>query len=448
VPQLERFFEKMNSRIQGVSKRDTVSYLATGGPISYALGMKVWLKLLIGSLLGILVGYILPPDNQTILNGLSWLGELAIRIGRYGVVPILVFSLTIAVYELRQDGQFWGLAGKCFLVIIAGSAFVITAGILVTLSFPPARIPILIEEQIEAVSLNTADNVLNIFPSNMFSAALNDGVYLLPVCVFAFFLGMGLSYDRNYTKPVIALADSLSRIFYHIASFFSEILGFVMIVLSAYWAIRFHNVLKADVFQDLILLLGIFSAILGFGILPLFLYLLKPKTNPWAVLYGSLGQALAAFFSGDINFTLPVLFRHIKENLGARRRSNAVTVTLFTAFGRAGSAMVAAAAFIVIIKSYSALRITPGDIFSIAGRAMFISFLLASHPGNGAYTALAVLCMYYGRGFEAGYLILKPLAFYLIAVGTFLDVMIASIGSYAVSRWSGFQEDREIRHFI
>jgi len=410
--------------------------------------MKVWLKFLIGSLLGVMFGILLPSDNQTISKSIAWLAELAILIGRYGLVPILVFSLTIAVYELRQDGQFWGMVFKTFVVIICSSVFVISAGILATLFFPPARIPILIEEQAEAISLNTADNILRIFPSNMFSALLSDGVYLLPICIFAFFLGMGLSYDRNYTKPIISMVDSLSRIFYHIVSFFSEILGFVMIVLGAYWAIRFHNVLKADVFRDLILLLGVFSAVLGFGILPLFLYFLKPKTNPWVVLYGSLSQALAGFFSGDINFTLPVIFRHVKENLGLRRRSNTVTVTLFTAFGRAGSAMVAAVAFIVIIKSYSSLGITTKDIISIAGRALMISFLLAGHPGSGAFTALAVLCMGYGRGFEAGYLILKPLAFYLIAVGTFLDVMIASIASYGIGRSSGFQDDKGIRHFI
>ena len=416
--------------------------------LHYAELMKVWLKLLIGSILGMCIGFLLPSGNQTAINGIAWLGELAIRIGRYGLAPILVFSLTIAVYELRQDGQFWGIVFKTFLAIICCSVFVISAGILVTLVFPPARIPILNEGLAETVSLNTAGNILNIFPSNMFAALVNDGIYLLPLCVFAFFLGMGLSYDRNYTKPVISLVDSLSRIFYHIVTFFSEILGFVMIILSAFWAVRFHNVLKADVFRDLIMLLGIFSAALGFGILPLFLYFLKPKTNPWAILYGSLSQALAGFFSGDMNFTLPVLFRHVKENLGVRRRSNAVAVTLFTAFGRAGSAMVATVAFIVIIKSYSSLPINTNIIISIAGRALLISFLLAGHPGDGAYTALAVLCLGHGGGFEAGYLILKPLAFYLIAVGTFLDVMITSIGVYGISRISGFQEDREVRHFI
>ena len=410
--------------------------------------MKVWLKILIGAALGIVIGFILPVNNQTFSIGLAWLGELAIRIGRYCLTPILVFSLTIAIYELRQDSQFWGLVIKTLAVILLSSAFIISAGILVTLIFPPARIPILIEEQAEIISLNVADNILKLFPFNMFSALGGDGIYLLPVCIFAFFLGMGLSYDRNYTKSVISILDSLSRIFYHIAAFFSEVLGVVMIVLSAYWAVRFHSVLRADVFRDLVIMLGVVSVVLGFGILPLFLYLIRPKTNPWVVMYGCLSQALAGFFSGDINFTLPVIFRHIKENLGTRRRSNSVTLSLFAVFGRAGSAMVAAMAFIVIINSYSSLGITIRDIFIIAGRALLISFFLAGHPGDGAYIALAVLCMDYGRGFEAGYLILKPLSFYLIAVGTFLDVMICSVASYGISRLSGFQEDKDMRHFI
>ncbi|MDR0597527.1 MAG: dicarboxylate/amino acid:cation symporter [Treponema sp.] len=410
--------------------------------------MKVWFKLLIGALLGILLGYFMPNDNPQLLSILSWLCQIAVRIGRYATVPILIFSLTIAIYELRQDGRFWPLILRSILLLLGSAVFVIASGILVTMLFPPDRIPIQIEEQAEAIALDVYQGALELFPSNMFSALFTDGIQLLPLCAFAFFLGMGLSYDRNYTKPVISLIDSLSRIFYHIASFFSEILGIIIIVLAAYWAVRFRGALRADVFGSLILLLGVFSVALSFGILPLFLYFIQPKVNPWTALYGSLGPALGAFFSGDINFSIPVIFRHIKENLGVRRRSNTVTVALFAAFGRAGSAMVAAASFIVIIKSYSSLGITLADVVSIGARATLISFLLARHSGDAAYTALAALCMDYGRGYEAGYLILKPLAFYLIAIGTFLDVMINCFSGFALARLGGFQEDRKPRNFI
>jgi Na+/H+-dicarboxylate symporter len=404
--------------------------------------MKVWIKLLIGSVLGIILGGLL-PESQSLMEALVWLEQFALRVGRYVVVPMLFFALTIGIYELRHNGQFWPLVLKNCLVIAAVSILVIFAGVFVTLVFPPARIPILAEEHLDVIRLDVAGNIKDLFPYNMFSVFAGDGVYLFPVCVFAFFFGIGLSYDRSYSKPVIALVDSLSHIFNNIASFFIEILGFIMIVLACYWAVRFKEVLKADIFLDLILLLGVFAAVLAFGIFPLLMVFIRPKANPWKVLYGSLGPAIAAFFSGDINFSLPVLMRHTKENLGIQRRSNVISLALFNTFCRAGSAMVATIAFIVIFKSYSSLRIPFEEVLSISIRAFAISFLLARHPGDGAYTALAVLCMGYGKGFEAGYLILKPLAFYLIAVGTFLDVMIASFSSYAVARVSGLVEEKK-----
>jgi Na+/H+-dicarboxylate symporter len=373
-------------------------------------------------------------------------------LGRYTVVPVLIFSLTIAVYELRLDKQFWKLVSNTLIVIVASAIFIITVGVIVTLIFPPARIPILIQEQVQPADLGAGEAILGLFPPNMLSALVSNGVYLLPVYIFAFFLGLGLSYDHNYSRNIISLIDTLAHVFYHIATFFSEVLGVMMIALAAWWAMQFHGALKAEVYRDLLILLGVLSVVLAFGVLPLFLYLLPGpggrRCNPWQVLYGSLGQAFAAFFSGDVNFSIPVMMRHLKENCGVRRRSEAVTISMMTSFCRAGSAMVAAAAFIVIIKSYSSLGISVGDVLNICLRAFGISFLLARHPGDGAYTALAVLSAGYGRGFEAGYLILKPIAFYLVACGTFIDVMLTTFGSFALARVFGFQEQRSREHYI
>jgi len=411
--------------------------------------MNVWIKLLIGSILGMAIGFLLPVENINVSSVFQWLERLALGMGRYAVVPVLVFSLTLAVYELRMDEKFWPMFFKNILFIIAVSLFVVFMGVLVTMIFTPDRIPIEKAEQFEALSLDTADNILDLFPSNMLSVLTGSGTYLFPICVFAFFFGMGLNYDRNHAKTVISLLDSLSRVFYHVASFFSEILGFILIVLSAYWAVRFNIILKAKVYKDLVIMLGVFSVVLCFGIFPLFLYFLKPKVNPWIVLYGFLGPAIAAFFSGDINLSIPVIQRHSKENFGIRRRSSALSLSLFSTFCRCGSAMVAAAAFIVIIKSYSHYRLDLSDILSIGIRAFAISFLLARHPGDGAYVALAALCLSYGGGeYRAGYLILKPLTFYLVAIGTFIDVMLNAFGSYILARANGFYEEKNLVRFI
>jgi Na+/H+-dicarboxylate symporter len=411
--------------------------------------MKVWFKLLMGSILGLLLGRFMPSENQQLLDLLVWLSDLAIKIGRYAVVPIILFSLTIAVYELRQTGSFWSLVFRSILAVLGSSILVIGIGLLAVSFFPSIRIPVLSGEDAEVIALDLKESINLLFPANMFSALVSDGIYLFPVCVFAFFLGMGLSYDRSFSKPIISLVDSFSRIFYYIGIFFSEILGLGIIVLSAYWAVRYRGVLHDSRFLPLISLLGILSAVIGFVLLPIFLYFIAGKRYSFSAVYSSLGPALTAFFSGDSNFTLPVLIQHGKENLGIRRRSIAVTAPLFSTFGRGGSAMVAAVAFMVIIKSYSSLEISRSVMISIGVNALFLSLCLARYPGSGAYIALAVLCRNFGDEVTAsGYLVLKPIAFFLISMGTFLDSMISLFVSYAIGKISGLQEDRSPKNFI
>ncbi|MDR2795698.1 MAG: cation:dicarboxylase symporter family transporter, partial [Spirochaetaceae bacterium] len=365
---------------------------------------------------------------------------------RYTALPIVVFSLTIGIYELRQDGKFWSLLGSTFLLIAGISVFVVALGICVTLFFSPGRIPVLIEQQSGEIFFSPAQNVLDIFSSDMFSVFSSSGVYIFPLCVFAFFLALGLRYDKNYTKPVISIIDSLSRIFFHIAAFFSELLGFLIIVLTAYWAIQYREVAGTGVFAPVIRMLLIYAACLVFVVLPTLLFFIC--NAPWKVLYGCLGPVITAFFSGDYNFSIPVLMMHLKGNLGIRRRSSSVTFALFSTFGRSGSAMVACVAFIVIIQSYSSLGVPNSGIFSIGITTFFLSFLLARNSADAAFTALAVLCMRYGHGFETGYLILKPIAFYLVSIGTFIDIAITAFGSFAIARLNGLQEEKSIRRFI
>jgi Na+/H+-dicarboxylate symporter len=410
--------------------------------------MKVWIKLLAGSILGLLLGFLLPADNPAVSGIFAFLAELATGMGRYTAAALVLFSLTVGIYELRQDGGFWRLTFRTLGIIVVISALIISAGMLITVVFPPERIPILSEQIAEKMTLETGRFFLEMFPSNMLSVATGSGVYLFPLCIFAFFMALGLSYDKNYTKQILSMIDSLSRIFYHIAAFFSEILGLLIIVLSAYWAIRYQSVLDAGIFHAISRLLLIFSVVLAGVMLPALLYLVKKYKTPWKVVYASLGSALAAFFSGDINFCLPVFMQQTKENLGIRRRANTVITMLWTSFGRSGSAMVAAISLLVIIKSYSSLDLLKSDVFAIGFHALGLSFLLARNPGDGAFAALAVLCAGYGHGLETGYLILKPMAFYLISVGAFLDIMIASLGCFATARLSGYQTEREIKQFI
>jgi Na+/H+-dicarboxylate symporter len=413
--------------------------------------MKIWVKLLLGAIVGVVLGYLLPSDNPAISNALVWLDKFAVAIGRYAAIPVLFTSLTLGIYELRQDGKFLGVCVKSIVILIVGGAIVMAIGLFAVYVFSTERIPVMVEKQTQAEAAVTINNLLDLFPSNMLSPLAGDGTYLLPFCTLAFFLALGLTYDRTFAKPVTALLDSLSRVFYHAAAFFTELSGACIIVISAYWAVQFKDLLIGGMFTGIIRLLVVLSIVLCLIVFPVLLYLTKPgsKAKPWWVLlFGALGPGIAGFFSGDISFCLPLFFRHLKENLGIRRRQAAVSTSIFAVFGRAGSAMVAAVAYIIIINSYSSLEISTFSIVTIGLKALLVSLLLFRDTRTGTWSALAILCAWSDQGFASSYLILKPLAFFLIATGVFLDAMFFTFASYIAAVWSGYREDRETKSTV
>ena len=63
--------------------------------------MKLWIKYLIASLLGVACAFILPTNNEAISSALEYLTELVIRFGRYMTIPVMFFTVIVAVNKLR-----------------------------------------------------------------------------------------------------------------------------------------------------------------------------------------------------------------------------------------------------------------------------------------------------------------------------------------------------------
>jgi hypothetical protein len=121
---------------------------------------------------------------------------------------------------------------------------------------------------------------------------------------------------------------------------------------------------------------------------------------------------------------------------------------MFSIFGRPGTAVTVTVSFIVILKSYSSRGIPFPDMFWLLGIAILLSFVLGRIPFGGAYIALAAVCALYGRGFEAGYLILKPAAFFIGSVAAAIDALTAIMGSYVIGKRLNQVSTRELRFFI
>lgn len=409
--------------------------------------MKLWIKYLIGITLGILAAIILPMENRTVSDTLSFLTELAIRFGRYTLLPTLFFGVAISVFKLRVGNHLWSVSLWIAATLVATAVVLTLLGLLSILIIQLPRIPIPTGKVTEVPSISVKELVFSLLPFSSFQSLL-DGVYLLPVFVFAGLAGAGCSVDLSDSKPTVSLFDSLARVSYSVMGFFVDMLAIGMIAISCYWMVDALAVFRAGMYLPLILMLLALFLLIVCVIYPLALRFLCQGTRSIRVLYASICPILVAFFSGDANLTLPVAMRHGSESLGIKRRVNSLSYPLLAIFARSGSALVTSVCFVMILRSYSSLSISLADIMWIGMSSLVLSFLLGGLPVGGTFVALTIMCTVYGRGFEAGYLLLKPAAAIIGAFAAAIDAATMMFGSYFVAFKTKTIDHYDMKHFI
>ena len=411
--------------------------------------MKIWLKYLIGVVLGVTFALVAGSENTLFVQATDFLSKASIQFGRYALYPAVFFGFTLSIFELRENRSLLKVAVITSFIICGAALLLSFIGLLSVLIHTPARIPIFVEGISDVQILGVKESLLQLLPSSSFEALIN-GTYILPLCIFGGFAGAGCAVDKNIAKPTITLIDSLARISYAVMVFFVDMFVFGMVAVSAYWVIKFHEMLLTAVFADFVILLLINLLVIALIVYPVLLKIFCRDINPYRVLYASLAPMLAAFFSQDTHVALTVLLRHSNESLSVRRRISSVALPVFSIFGRAGSALVITVSFVVILKSYSinVFRIAFNDIFWLVGYASLFSCFLGRFPAGGTYIALTSLCMLYGRGFESGYLILRPAAFFIGSVAAAINALTAITGTYITAYQFNLAGKKDLRFFI
>lgn len=410
--------------------------------------MKIWLKILIGSVLGIGSTFLFDAGSTGAVQFVENSSEIVLRIGRYIFIPLMFFSLTVAIHELRQIKKLFRVLVRGVVYLLISSAVLAVLGTLSVLLLKPARIPIIVEEAREFAVPTIREILLAVFPENLFTLFTGSGDFILPFFLLALLLGLHFAFDAITTKPVLQFFDAMNRILYQVNTFVTEIIGIGFIAVTARFVYGLTSTEELVLFRQVIILLAVDTAVILLGLFPLVLYFFGGRKNPYAYLYGILAPLFGAFLSGSIFFSLPLLVRHGKENLGIPRRVGSVTYPLFTMFGRAGTAMVISISFVVILKSYSSLGINVSGALWVILFSFLLSFATGSFPSVGIFVSLSVLCSIYGRGIEEGYLILAPLVPILVSFSVLVDIAFTAFNSLLISIHEGQKKEVEPSAFI
>ena len=414
--------------------------------------MKIWIKLLIGITLGILAVTTV-PIGETGFALLSRAAEIMLRIGRYVIFPLVFFSLAIGTYTLKVEKKLLQVYGTTILAIVGSSTLLALVGLASVLVFSP-RIPI-IPVAVEAPAVpGFLETIRAIFPTNLFAVFAGSGSLMIPLVVLAILLGSNLTFDRVITRPIVQLLESLSRVFYHVASLAIELFWIAAIPIAATVVQKLLSVSNLEIYKELFLILSIDSLFVIFAIYPVLLYFTDRESNPFKLLYASLASALTGLVTGDEYLSIGMLVKHGHEDLGMPRSVGSAVYPLFAIFGKAGTAMTTTISFYLILNSLlPSADIDMLKILFVLGFSILISLALGSVPGLGAYIGITLMSRQFDAfwptfGLLSHYTILEPVKMAIVALAVMLDVLTAYLAAYLVGRGGDWVNVRDAKDFI
>ena len=384
--------------------------------------MKLWIRLLVGVIIGLGVGILVPLAGGDSASVLRVITRIVVNIGRYALFPMVFFGVVAGLRELHAEQRTGFVLVKMVALAAATTVLLVVVGTLTMLVLSPQRIPPIYQEALVPSVPTVPELLQSVFPRNLFAVFASSGSFLLPLYALGLILGLILTDENAGGGPIAELCESGSSVFYRLNALVVDVLAVGLVVVVTLWVVDVRSVTDLRLFMQLIWVIVGVGAVFVVVVYPVALYFLTERSSPFSWLFGVLPAFLVAFFSGDGYFSLGTLTRVTKENHGVSRSVAAVTLPLGGLFARAGSAMVVAASFLMVLRSYTALEVAFGQVVWLVAAGAGVSLLLGATPGVAVLVGLSSLAGSFGRGMEEIYLILIPVLPIITGVAVVVDV--------------------------
>lgn len=295
--------------------------------------MKLWIKILIGLVLGVLTGLAL--QEKAIL--LKPLGTLFINAIKMLIVPLIFSSLIVGMTSMKDTKQLSRIGIKTIIIYLCTTAVAVGIGLIVSNIIQPG-----VGMKIDSTHFFAAkeapafiDTLVNIVPKNPL-AALSSG-HVLQIIVFAIFIGIAINITGKKAEPAKQLAEAVAEIMYTLTAIVMKAAPVGVFALMAYVVgeygiqtlLPLAKVILAVYIASLIHIVFIY----GFGITIL------GKLNPVRFFKGILDAQMVAFTTSSSSGTLPATIKCSQENLGVSKSVSSFVLPLGATINMDGTAI-------------------------------------------------------------------------------------------------------------
>jgi Na+/H+-dicarboxylate symporter len=276
--------------------------------------LKLWQKVIIGMVLGILFGVY----GKEYAQYLKPFGDVFLNMIKMVVVPLILFSILNGVISVSDASTFGRLGIRAFLMYMVTTAFAVTIGLTFANVFEPGvGLTIDLTNPIEhQKSEDLKDLFIDIIPSNPVKA-MADGK-TLQIVVFAFFTGFALILIGDKGREVKNFISSCTHLVFKMIQ--------LVIQLTPYGVFAIMSWIVADYGIEIMLHLGKFILVVVgalsvqyilFGIM----LLLFARINPIPFYKKMITTQALALATSSSKATLPTAISELRNKVGVSKES-------------------------------------------------------------------------------------------------------------------------------
>jgi Na+/H+-dicarboxylate symporter len=311
------------------------------------LHRQIFLALILGTATGSLFPHAVPY--------IDWLGILFMNALCMLIVPILFFSISNSLIQVKQNGALGKLGIKTFVCYVLTMLIAIVTGLALVNVIQPGN-PVSVTSA-TALSFNPGqstsvkDIVVHFIPPNIVGAFAENNT--IPVIILAFLVGLAI--PRISEKAQKTLGDFISAGLELTLRITGIIIRFSPIGIFAIVARQFAQ--TADFWSLLqtmflyVLTVSIGLALHTFVWLPLILRF-GYKVNAWQHFRNMSTPLLTGFSTASSGATLPFTLHAVEHEDGVSSRITNFTIPLGSAINMDGTALLECVAVIFIAQAY------------------------------------------------------------------------------------------------
>jgi DAACS family dicarboxylate/amino acid:cation (Na+ or H+) symporter len=338
--------------------------------------MKLWAKILIALLFGVITGIVLGEQSAY----LKPVGDAFLRLLSMIIVPLVLASMTVGITSIHDPQKLSRIGIKSLTFYLITTLLSIGLGVFLGHLFGVGKgLHFTANQTVAAENFPSLTSILlDVIPRNPIRSLVEENI--LQVITFAVFLGISINFAGERGKPVREFLESLADVMYRLTSIVMEFSPIGVFALMA-WVTGTFGI---QTFNQLLGFLATyyFACSLHLGVFVCLFLWVWLRLNPIAFYRGMSDAIMLAFSTSSSSAALPVTMHCVQENLGVSKNISSFILPLGSTVNMNGAGIYQGMAVMFISHAYG-IELSWQQLAMIMVTATLSSVGAAGIPGSG-----------------------------------------------------------------